>query len=225
MSVGPGVIVAARTWLVSESHGRDGAGDFYAEARGTIASIPSVARSGGVLMTRKDQLTVPQHELVEAWQRTLPKRLNEGDSAEVWADQADPKSLRVTIHVAGRQMYELDFSVRYLDSREIDVELVDVESGGRSIDERADAVQELIADYRRHLHECAQSLHDLTHAWEKEGGSAMTKPKSQAVPQPGQGHAGRNDAHDKDGTVHEPLSGSKKVKNRNHSRQNQGEGS
>lgn len=115
-------------------------------------------------MNRKDRLTVPQDELVAAWQRTLPKRLNAGDSVKVWADGADPKSLRVTIHAAGRQMYELDFSVRYLDSREIDVELVDVESGGRSIDEHTDAIQALIADYRRHLHECAQSLHDLTHA-------------------------------------------------------------
>jgi hypothetical protein len=115
-------------------------------------------------MTRKDQLTVPQHELVEAWQRTLPERLNPGDSVIVRADGADPKSLRVTIHAAGRQMYEFDFAVRYVDSREIEVQLVDAESGGKSIDEHADAVQELIADYRRHLHECAQSLHDLTHA-------------------------------------------------------------
>lgn len=48
------------------------------------------------------------------------------------------------------------------------------------------------------------------------------KPKSQAVSRPGQGHAGR-DA--RDSAAHEPLSGSKKVKNRNHSRQNHGEGS
>lgn len=48
------------------------------------------------------------------------------------------------------------------------------------------------------------------------------KPKSQAVPRPEQGHAGRDDAQDS--TVNEPLSGSKKVKNRNHSRQNRGEG-
>jgi hypothetical protein len=140
------------------------AGDFFAEALGTITLIPESAGSGGATMTRKDELTLPQHELVEAWRRTLPERLNPGDSAEVRADGADPKALRVTIHAAGRQKYELDFSVRYLDSREIDVELVDVESGGRSIDEHQEAVQELISDYRRHLHECAQSLHDLTHA-------------------------------------------------------------
>lgn len=51
----------------------------------------------------------------------------------------------------------------------------------------------------------------------------MTKPKSQAVPRPGQGHAERDNAQDS--MVNEPLSGSKKVKNRNHSRQNHGEGS
>ena len=115
-------------------------------------------------MTTHDQLKVPQQELVEAWRRTLPERLNEGDSAEVRADGSDPKALRVTIHAAGRQKYRLDFAVRYLDSREIDVKLVDVESGAQSVDERNEAVQELIADYRRHLHECAQSLHALTHA-------------------------------------------------------------
>ena len=115
-------------------------------------------------MTGKDQLTIPQDELIEAWRRTLPERLNAGDSAEVRADGTDPGALRVTIHASGRQKYKLDFAVRYLDSREIDVELVDVESGGRSIDEHAEAVRELISDYRRHLHECAQSLHDLTHA-------------------------------------------------------------
>jgi Small acid-soluble spore protein P family. len=48
------------------------------------------------------------------------------------------------------------------------------------------------------------------------------KPKSQAVPQPGQGHDRREDA--RDNAVNEPLSGSKKVKNRSHSRQNRGEG-
>ncbi|AGA59670.1 Small acid-soluble spore protein P family [Thermobacillus composti KWC4] len=50
----------------------------------------------------------------------------------------------------------------------------------------------------------------------------MTKPRSQAVPRPGQGRDSRDDAFD---TVKEPLSGSKKVKNHNHSRQNHGEGS
>jgi len=51
----------------------------------------------------------------------------------------------------------------------------------------------------------------------------LAKPRSQAVPRPGQGQDRRDDA--RDGEVNEPLSGSKKVKNRNHSSQNHGEGS
>jgi hypothetical protein len=61
-------------------------------------------------MTGKDRLTVPQHELVEAWRRTLPERLNAGDSVSVWADEADSGALRVKIRAAGRRMYELDFA-------------------------------------------------------------------------------------------------------------------
>ncbi|OUM95501.1 MAG: hypothetical protein A9Z00_13845 [Thermobacillus sp. ZCTH02-B1] len=58
----------------------------------------------------------------------------------------------------------------------------------------------------------------------EEGGVALAKPRSQAVPRPGQDDAGR-DEDPRNGSVPEPLSGSKKVKNRRHSRQNQGEGS
>jgi small acid-soluble spore protein P (minor) len=53
---------------------------------------------------------------------------------------------------------------------------------------------------------------------------ALAKPKSQAVPRPGQGDAGR-DEEARNGSVPEPLSGSKEAKNRRHSRQNHGEGS
>lgn len=49
----------------------------------------------------------------------------------------------------------------------------------------------------------------------------MSKPKSQSVPQPGEGGAGREE---RGRGPNEPLSGSKKVKNRNHSRHNNGEG-
>ncbi len=49
----------------------------------------------------------------------------------------------------------------------------------------------------------------------------MSKPKSQSVAQPGEtGRTGQDHSR----TPSEPLSGSKKVKNRNHSRHNNGEG-
>ncbi|WP_276357895.1 small acid-soluble spore protein P [Cohnella caldifontis] len=47
------------------------------------------------------------------------------------------------------------------------------------------------------------------------------KPKTQPVAQPGQTGRERND-HSR--TPSEPMSGSKQVKNRNHSRHNNGEG-
>ncbi|WP_373231059.1 hypothetical protein [Cohnella sp.] len=115
-------------------------------------------------MSSNDELAVPQADLAESWQRTLPLRLNVGDRAEVLADEADPRTLRVHIQTAGRQMMEFDFAVQYVDSREIDIQLTDVEKDGQTIDERTEVIQELISDYRRHLHECAQSLHQYTHS-------------------------------------------------------------
>ncbi len=116
------------------------------------------------MMARYDELTVPQRDLAEAWRRTLPERLRDGDRAEVTEDEKNPDTLLVRIQSAGRQDLEFDFSVKYVDSREIDIQLSDVERDGQSVDERTDVMQELIADYRRHLHECAQALHHFTHA-------------------------------------------------------------
>jgi small acid-soluble spore protein P (minor) len=51
----------------------------------------------------------------------------------------------------------------------------------------------------------------------------MSKPKTQSVPQPDM----PQNAHDQEGDnrqQNEPLSGSKKVKNRNHTRHNNAEG-
>jgi hypothetical protein len=115
-------------------------------------------------MSSRDELTVPQEDLVGAWQRTLPERLHGGDKAEVLADEADSNVLRVHIKTAGPQMLEFDYAVLYVDSREIDIQLTDVEKDGQSVDERTEIMQELIVDYRRHLHETAQALHHYTHS-------------------------------------------------------------
>ncbi|WP_123042734.1 small acid-soluble spore protein P [Cohnella candidum] len=50
------------------------------------------------------------------------------------------------------------------------------------------------------------------------------KPRVQSVAQPGEGEAGGGNREQRSRTPTEPLSGSKKVKNRNHSRHNNGEG-
>lgn len=114
-------------------------------------------------MPSNEELNVPQEDLVQAWQQVLPERLHGGDEADVMVDEADPRGLRVHIRTAGHQMMEFDFAIRYVDSREIAIELTDVERDGQTIDERGDNVQQLIADYRRHLHEAAQALHHFTH--------------------------------------------------------------
>jgi hypothetical protein len=115
-------------------------------------------------MGKSNELQMDQEQLADAWRQTLPELLQAGDRCTVLPDEADSKALRITIDVAGHQAYNIDFKVSYVDSREVRVELVDVEKDQKAIDERGGMLQELIHDYTRHLHECAQSLHQLTHA-------------------------------------------------------------
>ncbi|AFH59142.1 hypothetical protein [Paenibacillus mucilaginosus] len=115
-------------------------------------------------MSNNDKLQIDSKRLAEAWQNTLPRVLEESDRAEVKADEAEPNALRVRISTAGRTMYNFDFKCTYVDSREVKVELVDVERGGGSVDERTTVIQNLVDDYVRHLHECAQQLHSVTHS-------------------------------------------------------------
>lgn len=113
-------------------------------------------------MSKTDVLTIDQNELTEAWKQTLPTVLNESDQAEVAPDEHDPKSLRIHIRTAGHSMYTFDFQVTYVDSREVSVKLVDVEKADQTVDERNDVIQNLVEDYVRHIHECAQALKNVT---------------------------------------------------------------
>lgn len=115
-------------------------------------------------MGKSDELQMNQDNLADAWRQTLPEIIKHGDRCKVLPDESDAKSIRVTIDAAGHQMFSFDFKVTYVDSREVKVELVDVEKDNTSVDERGDIIQKLIQDYTRHLHECAQALQQLTHA-------------------------------------------------------------
>jgi len=115
---------------------------------------------GGAIMNR--ELNIDQHQLVQAWQERLPELLHPGDHSLVAADGADGKALRIHIDANGRQSYSLDFACTYVDSREVQVQLVDVERDGQTIDERGDYVQELADHYTRHIHQCAQALQQIT---------------------------------------------------------------
>ena len=107
---------------------------------------------------------INREQLRQAWQDELPTILNPGDSCEVRLDEADEQSLRIHIDAAGRSGYSFDFKCTYVDDREVRVTLIDAEKDGKATDERTETMQQLIEDYVRHLHECAQALHRLTHA-------------------------------------------------------------
>ncbi|MBP1992496.1 hypothetical protein [Paenibacillus eucommiae] len=115
-------------------------------------------------MSKPDKPVINQERLVEEWKATLPETLEASDQARIWADESNPQALRVHITTAGHTGYTFDFMVTYVDSREVKVELVDVEQGQTHIDEHSDIVQGLINDYVRHIHECAQALKKVTHA-------------------------------------------------------------
>ncbi|WP_028609537.1 hypothetical protein [Paenibacillus harenae] len=115
-------------------------------------------------MGKSDELQMNQENLADAWRQTLPEVMNKADRAKVQPDEADSKALRVTIDSAGHQALSFDFKVSYVDSREVRVELIDVQKDNAAVDERTDLLQQLIQDYTRHLHECAQTLQQLTHA-------------------------------------------------------------
>jgi hypothetical protein len=115
-------------------------------------------------MSKADSPVINQQELVDAWQNALPNTLNASDKATVLADESNPNGIRIHIQCAGHSDYSFDFACTYVDSREVKVQLVDAESGHVSIDERNERVQQLIEDYVRHIHECAQVLHAVTHS-------------------------------------------------------------
>ncbi|SDO64276.1 hypothetical protein SAMN04487897_11893 [Paenibacillus sp. yr247] len=115
-------------------------------------------------MRKADKLTIDQAELVHEWMTVLPTTLQPTDQARVWADEADPQALRVHIMAAGHTGYTIDFKVTYVDSREVKVELTDVQKGTQHIEETSDLMQNLVEDYIRHIHECAQALQKVTHA-------------------------------------------------------------
>ncbi|TCZ72855.1 hypothetical protein E0485_22080 [Paenibacillus albiflavus] len=110
-----------------------------------------------------DKPEVTGQQLADQWARELPAHMPTSDHAKVWSDESNDQALRIHITNAGRSSYTFDFACTYMDSREVKVDLVDVEKDDLHIDETQDQVQGLIEDYVRHIHECAQALHDVTH--------------------------------------------------------------
>lgn len=114
-------------------------------------------------MSEDDQIRIDQDRLVEAWNRTLPTLIRDADTIQVKADKANRKAVRIRIASADHSQCTFDFKCAYQDCREVAVELVDVEQGHEAVDEHSRLIQELIQDYVRSIHECAQVLQELTH--------------------------------------------------------------
>lgn len=110
-----------------------------------------------------DKPAVTGQKLADEWARVLPERIPPSDHAKVWPDEGNDQAVRIHITNEGRSSYTFDFACTYMDSREVKVDLVDVEKDDVHIDETQDQVQGLIQDYVRHIHECAQALHVVTH--------------------------------------------------------------
>jgi hypothetical protein len=114
-------------------------------------------------LQKPDMPTINQEDLVAEWQQNLPVYLNESDRAQVTQDPINPNWIRVHIDTAGRSFYSFDFCLFYQDSREIRVEFISAEKDHEPIVE-TEQVQDLIKDYIRHIHECAQALQEVTHS-------------------------------------------------------------
>jgi hypothetical protein len=118
-----------------------------------------------VQLQKQDSPTIGQEDLVAEWQQALPVYLNESDRAEVTQDQVNPNWIRVHIDTAGRSFYSFHFCLFYQDSREIRVEFISAEKDHQPIiDTETEQVQNMIKDYIRHIHECAQALQKVTHS-------------------------------------------------------------
>ncbi|NBI30662.1 hypothetical protein [Chengkuizengella marina] len=111
-----------------------------------------------------EALTINSEELLQNWQSTLPTILNKTDSVDVSLDHANSNALNIHISTAGHAMYTFDFRCTYADERKVDVSLIDVEQNNKAIDENNEVIQTLAEDYVRHIHECAQTLHSITHS-------------------------------------------------------------
>lgn len=111
---------------------------------------------------RDDAINVDSQTLANAWQATLPSTLDPWDKATVMVDEGVPQGLRIHIANAGHQLYSFDFACAYVDPREVQVQLVDVERAGKTVDERTEVIQEMTQNYIRHIHECAQALQSIT---------------------------------------------------------------
>lgn len=109
------------------------------------------------------QLPISQEQLVQAWQQAIPSTFHPTDRVEVTADTRNPQSLLIHVHTAGHSNYSFDYECRYVDQREVQVRLIEMQENGYAISRPSADIEDLSESYMRHIHECAQTLHPTTH--------------------------------------------------------------
>jgi hypothetical protein len=129
-----------------------------------MASLVAFYKMEVVLMSKLDIPAINEADLVAAWQESLPLYLNDTDRAKVTQVAIKPQWMHIHIDTAGRSFYSFDFDVTYLDSREVKVEFKQALKDNKPIVEQTEQLLELIKDYIRHIHECAQALQKITHS-------------------------------------------------------------
>lgn len=115
-----------------------------------------------IAMIETKVLTKDVSNLLQAWQETLPTLLKASDECKVQADAKDSDTLLIHIANAGRTHYSVDFRCKYVDDREVHVEVLDVEKDHVAVDVNTDIIQSIIQDYMRNIHECAQRVRGMT---------------------------------------------------------------
>ncbi|MFT9850393.1 hypothetical protein [Aneurinibacillus sp. REN35] len=113
-------------------------------------------------MNKQTHMPVDRSELLAAWQQTLPSTFKQTDNVEVQADQLDPEALHIHVNTAGHQHYEFEYKCKYVDPREVQVTLLNIQRQGDTIYDPTLDIQNLSEEYMRNIHECAQTLHTLT---------------------------------------------------------------
>ncbi|GEN34769.1 hypothetical protein [Aneurinibacillus sp. UBA3580] len=113
-------------------------------------------------MSKETSMSVEREQLLTAWQQALPATFKPTDKVEVYNDPLVQDALHIHINTAGHNHYEFEYRCRYIDPREVQVTLLNIQREGDTVINPTPDIRNLSEEYMRNIHECAQTLHPLT---------------------------------------------------------------
>jgi hypothetical protein len=113
-------------------------------------------------MSKQIQMSIDRDRLLAAWQQTLPSTFKQTDKVEVIADTLDQDALLIHVNTAGHNHYEFEYKCEYVDPREVQVALLNIQRQGSNVYEPTPDIKSITEEHVRNIHECAQALHPLT---------------------------------------------------------------